>query len=341
MHPLNNFADWLPVIFLGVMGLSMLAYVILDGYDLGVGILMRRASPADQDMMISSIGPFWDANETWLVLGVGILLTCFPLAHGVILGALYLPVALMLLGLTLRGVAFDFRAKAQAGAQALWNRAFHVGSVIASLSQGWMLGSFILGFQDTWTARAFAALIAICLTSFYTLLGASWLVMKSEGNLQLSATRWARAALGLSALGIIAVSVATPLLSQEIFDKWFSLPFIVLLAPVPSVTVLLFFIADRSLRRLPVRLKDGNRYGEWVPFACCVGILGLSFYGLAYSIFPYLVINQLNVWDAASDFESLRIIFFGAAVVVPVIIAYTIFSYRVFAGKTKPLSYSN
>jgi cytochrome bd ubiquinol oxidase subunit II len=340
MHALTTFADWLPVIFMAVMGLAMLAYVILDGYDLGVGILMRRADSADQDMMISSIGPFWDANETWLVLGVGILLTCFPLAHGVILGALYLPVALMLLGLTLRGVAFDFRAKAQTGAQALWNRAFHAGSLIASLSQGWMLGSFILGFQKTWVAYAFSALIAICLTSFYTLLGACWLVMKSEGKLQLLATGWARAALALSALGIIAVSLATPMLSREIFDKWFSLPFVALLAPIPIATVVLFFIADRSLRRLPVRIKEGNRYGEWVPFACCVGILGLSFYGLAYSIFPYLVL-ELSVWDAASDFESLRIIFFGAAVVLPVIIAYTAFSYRVFAGKAKPLSYSN
>ena len=118
MHPLHSFADWLPVLFMAVMGLAMLVYVILDGYDLGVGILMRMAGGEDRDMMISSIGPFWDANETWLVLGVGILLTCFPSAHGVILGALYLPVALMLLGLTLRGVAFDFRAKAQAGAQA-------------------------------------------------------------------------------------------------------------------------------------------------------------------------------------------------------------------------------
>jgi cytochrome bd ubiquinol oxidase subunit II len=341
MHSLSSFADWLPVIFMAIMGLAMLAYVILDGYDLGVGILMRRATPADQDMMISSIGPFWDANETWLVLGVGILLTCFPLAHGVILGALYLPVALMLLGLTLRGVAFDFRAKAQVGAQALWNRAFHIGSLISALSQGWMLGSFIVGFQNTWVAYGFAALIAICLTSFYALLGACWLVMKSEGDLQLLATRWARAALSLSALGILGVSMATPLVSQNIFDKWFSLPFIVLLAPVPMATVLLFFIAERSLRRLPVRLKDGNHYGEWVPFGCCVGILFLSFYGLAYSIFPYLVIDQLKVWDAASDFESLRIIFYGAAVVIPVIIAYTVFSYRVFSGKAKPLSYSS
>ncbi|MBU6437838.1 MAG: cytochrome d ubiquinol oxidase subunit II, partial [Betaproteobacteria bacterium] len=145
-----SFDQWLPVIFLGVMGLAMLAYVVLDGYDLGVGILLRRAGDADKDVMISSIGPFWDANETWLVLGVGVLLTAFPMAHGIILGALYLPVALMLAGLILRGVAFDFRVKAGSEWKPLWNRVFYGGSLLAALSQGWMLGFYILGFEPRW-----------------------------------------------------------------------------------------------------------------------------------------------------------------------------------------------
>ncbi len=339
MPALNTFNDWLPVIFMAVMGLAMLAYVVLDGYDLGVGILLRRASPADKDVMVSSIGPFWDANETWLVLGVGILLTCFPSAHGVILGALYLPVALMLLGLILRGVAFDFRTKAQAGHQPLWNTAFYAGSLLAALSQGWMLGSYILGFQNTWQALAFSALIAVCLVAGYALLGGCWLVMKTQGALQLRAVRWARGALWFTAIGIAAVSLATPWVSQEIFNKWFSLPYLVLLAPIPLATALLFFITDRSLRRLPKRLQDGNTYGEWVPFASSVGVFFLAFYGLAYSLFPYLVIGQITVWQAASAPESLRIIFAGAAVVLPVIIGYTIFSYRVFRGKARALSY--
>jgi cytochrome bd ubiquinol oxidase subunit II len=339
MHSLVTFNDWLPVIFMAVMGLAMLAYVVLDGYDLGVGILLRRAGATDKDVMISSIGPFWDANETWLVLGVGILLTCFPAAHGVILGELYLPVALMLLGLILRGVAFDFRAKAQADHQPLWNTAFYAGSLLTALSQGWMLGSYILGFQSTWQAYAFSALIAICLVAGYALLGGCWLVMKTEGALQLQAVRWARGALWLTALGIAAVSLATPWVSQEIFNKWFSLPYIVLLAPIPLATALLFFITERSLRRLPKRLQDGNTYGEWVPFASSVGIFFLAFYGLAYSLFPYLVIGQITVWQAASAPESLRLIFAGAAVVLPVIIGYTVFSYRVFRGKARALTY--
>ena len=341
MIPTNlGFNEWLPVIFAAVMGLGMLAYVVLDGFDLGVGILLRHAHTADRDRMIASIGPFWDANETWLVLGVGILLTCFPAAHGVILGALYLPVALMLAGLMLRGVAFEFRVKAPVSAQPWWNNLFHGGSVLAALAQGWMLGSYILGFSTTWTALAFAALIAVCLLASYTLLGATWLVMKTEGSLQLRAIGWARRALWLTALGVLAISVVTPLVSTRIFDKWFTLPYLALLAPVPIATALLFFVIERSLRRLPTRLATGNQYGDWVPFAGTVGIVLLAFYGLAYSLFPYLVVDQLTIWDAASAPESLKVILVGAVIVLPVIIAYSIYSYHVFRGKSRELTYT-
>jgi GNAT superfamily N-acetyltransferase len=169
MHSLNTFNDWLPVIFAAVMGLAILAYVILDGYDLGVGILMRGQSDEHQDIMIGSIGPFWDANETWLVLGIGILLTAFPFAHGVILTALYLPVAIMLLGLILRGVAFDFRAKANADHKHAWNITFYAGSLIATLAQGYMLGAYIVGFEKTWAALLFGVLIAPGLVAGYAL----------------------------------------------------------------------------------------------------------------------------------------------------------------------------
>jgi len=331
--------SWLPLAFLAIMGLSMLAYVILDGYDLGVGMLLRAAGNRDKDTMVASIGPFWDANETWLVLGVGILLVAFPLAHGVILGALYLPVTLMLVGLTLRGVAFDFRTKAGADNKAMWNTAFNAGSAIASLAQGYMLGQWVTGLRgDSW-AVLFSALIAVCLTGTYLLLGAGWLIMKTGGALQLAAVRWARLSLGLTAVGVAAISAATPLISPAIFERWFSLPYVVLLAPIPLVTVLLFFVVDRALRRLPTRLAQGNSYGDWVPFAGAVGIVVLAFYGLAYSLFPWLVVDRITVWQAASSNESLSIIFIGACVVLPVIIAYTIFSYRVFRGKATVLEY--
>jgi cytochrome bd ubiquinol oxidase subunit II len=330
---------WLPLAFLAIMGLAMLAYVVLDGYDLGVGVLLGAAGESDKDTMVASIGPFWDANETWLVLGVGILLVAFPPAHGLILGALYLPVALMLVGLTLRGVAFDFRTKAGVDRKAMWNMAFNAGSVLASLAQGYMLGQWVTGFRGDGWATLFSALIAVCLLGTYMLLGAGWLIMKTEGTLQLAAVRWARVCLGLTAVGVAAISATTPLVSPAIFERWFSLPYVVLLAPLPLATLLLFFIVDRSLRRLPTRLAQGNSYGDWVPFAGAVGIVALAFYGLAYSLFPWLVVERLTVWQAASSRESLWIIFVGACVVLPVIVGYTVFSYRVFQGKATSLEY--
>ena len=330
---------WLPVVFLGLMGIAMLAYVVLDGYDLGVGILLRRVEDADKDVMISSIGPFWDANETWLVLGVGILLVAFPMAHGVILGALYLPVAFMLIGLTLRGVAFDFRVKTRAAHKPWWNNAFFAGSLLASFSQGVMLGLYITGFKNGWAELGFALITGLCLCSGYALLGAAWLIMKTEGALQQRAVHWAQRSLWLTGAGIAAISIVTPMISARIFEKWFSLPNLFLLLPIPVVTAVLFFTIERTLRRLPVRLRDRNENGAWVPFICTVGIFMLAFCGLAYSLFPYLVVDKIDIWQAASAPESLKIILLGAVVVLPAILGYTIYSYRVFWGKTRELTY--
>ena len=336
---LSQAAGWMPIVFLVVMGLAMLAYVILDGYDLGVGVLMHRASEDDKDTMIASIGPFWDANETWLVLGVGILLTVFPLAHGVILGALYLPVALMLIGLMLRGVAFDFRVKAHAARKPLWNRVFYAGSLLAGWSQGYMLGSLITGFASTGWILVFNAVIGLALVAAYSLIGAGWLIIKTEGALQLQAVRWARRSLWFVMAGVAAISVATPLVSQRIFEKWFSFPNLMLLLPIPVATAVLFWVIHRSLQRLPTRLAQGNEYGAWVPFGATVGIFLLAFYGLAYSLFPWLVMDQITIWQAASAPEAMAVILAGAAVVLPMIVGYTVFSYRVFWGKSTALKY--
>ncbi len=333
-------AGWLPLVFALVMALAMLAYVILDGYDLGVGVLLRRAdSEAQKDTMISSIGPFWDANETWLVLGVGVLLVAFPAAHGVILGDLYLPVALMLIALMLRGVAFDFRVKARAELKPLWDRAFYAGSLLAGWSQGFMLGGLITGFKPGLWNQLFSGLIGLCLVAAYCLLGAGWLIMKTEGPLQLKAVAWARGSLWLTAAGVAAISLMTPLVSPRIFEKWFSFPNLMLLLPIPLVTVALFWVMARSLARLPTRLALGNQYGAAVPFASTVGVFLLAFYGLAYSLFPWLVVDRLTIWQAASSPEALMVIFYGVVVVLPVIVGYTVFAYRVFWGKTTALKY--
>lgn len=339
MPDLSQPAGWLPLAFMAILGLALLIYVVLDGYDLGLGVLIGLASDEEKDTMVASIGPFWDANETWLVLGIGVLLTAFPRAHGIIMGALYLPVAAMLLGLILRGVAFDFRVKAQDRLKPWWNRSFCAGSLLASLSQGYMLGMFIVGFERTTTHVLFAAFIALGLTAGYCLLGAGWLLIKTEGALQKQAARWAQRALWLTALGIAGVSVATPLVSREILAKWFSVPNIFLLAPVPIFASLLFLTAGIALRRLSIRLDHGNERGNWVPFMATVGIFVLAFLGLAYSLFPWIVPQRMDIWQAAAAPGSLTFILVGVIIVLPMILAYTAFSYWVFRGKSRDLAY--
>jgi cytochrome d ubiquinol oxidase subunit II len=328
-------SQWYPLIFVALMALAMLVYVVLDGFDLGVGILLRGASDADKDAMIASIGPFWDANETWLVLGVGLLLVAFPLAHGVILGGLYLPVAFMLVGLILRGVAFDFRVKAHSDRKPLWNFLFHAGSVLAAFAQGFMLGLYILGFAYTPANLAFAAFIGLSLLAGYALLGAGWLVLKTEGAVHARAVASARAALWLTGLGIAAVSLATPLVSERIFQKWFTPGHLLALAPIPLLTAWLFVICERALKRLAV----GTEPRHWLPFACAVGVFVLAFAGLAYSLFPFLVVDRITYLDAAAAPESLGFMLVGVAITLPAIAGYTVYSYRVFGGKARALRY--
>jgi cytochrome bd ubiquinol oxidase subunit II len=326
---------WLAVAFAGLMGLSILLYVILDGYDLGVGMLLADAEPSEKDKMIASIGPFWDANETWLVLGVGILLVAFPIAHGTILTALYLPTAVMLIALTLRGVSFDFRAKVLDKRKYIWDRAFLVGSSGAALSQGYMLGLYIMGFENTVASHLFAILVGFCVAAGYCFIGAGWLIMKTEGKLQAKAMRWARLTLWGMALGIALVSIATPLVNASIFDKWFAWPNIIWLSPVPIATALFVVVVEVVLLHMP---KHGERF-SWVPFFGAVGLFCLCFAGLAYSFFPYIVPGKMTIYGAAAAPESLMIIFVGAMVVLPCIIGYTIFAYRVFWGKVQDLTY--
>ena len=335
MPDLSQPAGWLPLVFMGLMGLAMLLYVALDGYDLGVGILLGLASDAEKDTMVESIGPFWDANETWLVLGIGLLLSAFPIAHGIILGELYLPVAIMLVGLILRGVAFDFRMKARAVQKGWWNGAFHAGSLVAALAQGVMLGRYVTGFQAGAWAWAFALFVGVSLAAGYTLLGACWLLMKTEGELQRRAVAWARGSLWLAAAGIAAISVATPLVSSFVFHKWFSFPNIVLLAPVPLMTAVLFAMVGVTLRHQP----RADEAWAWVPFAGSAGIFALAFFGLAFSIFPFVIVDRMTIWQAAAAPKSLSFILAGALIVLPVMAASSAYSYWVFRGKARELSY--
>jgi cytochrome d ubiquinol oxidase subunit II len=328
-------AETLPLIFAALMGVSVLAYVILDGYDLGVGMLMAHADRPERDRMVATIGPFWDANETWLVLGIGLLLVAFPAAHGMVLTALYLPVALMLLGLTLRGVAFEFRVKAQEDFRNWWDIAFIAGSALASLTQGYMLGLYIMGFKEDWATQGFALLAALGLAAAYVFVGATWLVAKTDGELQRRAVGWAKAGLVATAIGMVGVSLATPLVSPRIFDRWFEFPNIIGLAPIPLMTAALFVALWVFLRRMP----RADHSLDLVPFMGAASLFILGFFGLAYSFYPFVVPERLTIWEAASAPESLFIILLGAVFVLPFIAGYTAFSYYVFRGKATELRY--
>jgi cytochrome d ubiquinol oxidase subunit II len=326
----------LPLIFAALLGVAIVIYVILDGFDLGVGVLAPFATPEERDRMLSSIGPFWDGNETWLVLATGILLVAFPVAHGAILGDLYIPVTVMLVALIARGVAFEFRLKVPQVRKPWWDAAFAVGSLVTALSQGFMLGLYILGLQVTTANLAFAALAAVGLAASYAFLGAAWLIGKTEGGLQRKAVRWARSTLWVLGLGMVAVSFATPFVSDRLFDKWLSWPNMAWLAPLPLAAALAWLATRWWLARLP--LPEDR--GRWWPFAGGVALFLLGFAGMAYSFFPYIVPESLTIADSAAAPESLIIILFGVVAVLPLILAYTVVSYWLFRGKARQASYA-
>jgi len=328
-------AVWLPWTFAALMGLSILIYVVLDGFDLGVGLLMPLAGEDEKDRLVASIGPFWDANETWLVLAVGLLLVAFPPAHGIILTALYLPVFVMLVGLILRGVSFEMRAKAPITQKRMWNSAFFAGSLMASLSQGFMLGMYIMGLTWTLPNIAFATLTAVFLTVGYSFIGAAWLIWKTEDQLQRRAIRWAKGGIWGLVMGIVAISVATPFVSTRIFDKWFSLPEIFYLAPLPILSGALVAFVWWQLSRLPLQ----NDRWSWTPFAAAIALFSLAYGGMAYSFYPYIVPEKITIYDATSAPESLFIILIGTLFVLPAILGYTMLSYYIFRGKATALRY--
>ena len=314
----------LPLIFAVLMGVAILAYVVLDGYDLGVGMLMLASEREDHDTMIASIGPFWDANETWLVLGVGLLLVAFPLAHGIVLGQLYLPVAAMLVGLMTRGVAFELRVKAEGWHRELWNWLFSAGSYLAAFAQGLMLGRFITGFEPGFAAWLFAGLVGVSLCGGYMLLGATWLVLRTEGELHDKSAVWARWGLGWVALCVALVSVATPLASETVRERWFDFPRTLYLMLLPALTIAAGIYTWIQLKK-----------SDWKPFAGAVAIYVLAFAGLAYSLFPYVVMDSLTIWDAAAHPSALSFTLVGTIIVLPFLLGYTFYAYRVFRGKVR------
>jgi len=320
----------LVLVFTALMGFSILLYVLLDGYDLGIGMLMPAASREEQELMVGSIAPFWDANETWLVLGIGLLLVAFPAAHGEILGALYLPVAAMLVGLMLRGVAFELRVKAQGWHRELWNWLFWAGSTLASFAQGLMLGRYVTGFSEGFGYWLFAAVVGASLCGGYVLLGATWLILRTHGDLQKKSVEWTRWGLLWVALAMGLVSIGTPLVSETVRERWFDFPRTLALMVLPAATVAIgvwvWLVAAKS---------------DSKPFGGAVAIFVLAFMGLAYSLFPYLILDEMTIWDAAADESALEFLAVGVAIVLPFILGYTIYSYRIFRGKVREGQYEH
>ncbi|MBN3493945.1 cytochrome d ubiquinol oxidase subunit II [Vibrio neptunius] len=327
--------DYLPEIYLLLLGFSVFMYAVLDGYDLGVGMLLPSDNEQQRDRMIASIGPFWDANETWLVLAIGILLIAFPTAHSLILTELYLPTAIMLIALIMRGVAFDFRAKANSDHKTHWDWCFRVGSLIAALTQGYMVGRYIMGFEQSSEALGFAWLSALCVAAAYVYIGGAWLVLKTAGDLQIRSARWSRRAGWVAATGILVVSVVNPIVNEQVALRWFSFPEMLLLAPVPIIVLMTIFLVDRYLRQVPMVNDLGARW----PFFGVTVIFALSFLGLAYSFFPEVVPGMMTAKQAASSPATLMIVGYGVMVVMPMILLYTFAVYRIFKGKATELSY--
>jgi cytochrome d ubiquinol oxidase subunit II len=324
--------EWyLPVIWAGVIGAAVAMYVILDGFDLGLGILFPfAANDRERDQMMASVKPFWDGNETWLVLGGGGLLVAFPPAYAIIMPAFYIPIILMLLALVFRGVAFEFRGIA--GSKAKWDAAFAGGSTLAALCQGLVLGGMIQGVKVEngafaggafdW-ATPFAAICALGVAVGYALLGATWLIMKTEGPVAIRARGQAQFLLAGVLVFMGIVSLWTPVLMSSIAQRWFSMPNIFFLWPVPVVTALTAYLCWHGLQK-------GS---DALPFLSAIGLFLLGYIGLVISWFPYLVPPTLTVWDAAAAPVSQIFMLVGTLILLPVILGYTAMIYWLFRGK--------
>lgn len=325
----------LPTVWAAIIAFSVLAYVVLDGFDLGVGILFPffPARP-DRDLMTNSIAPVWDGNETWLVLGGGGLMAVFPLAYATVLPALYMPIIIMLLALVFRGVAFEFRWRTKRAAN-LWDHGFWIGSTAAAFMQGIALGALVQGIRIVdrqyaggwwdWLSP-FSILTGIAVVVGYALLGACWLNLKTLGKVQQQAQRLAKALGAMILVLIAAVSLWSPFINEVYFERWFGWPTAFFSAFVPLLVVLNAFVLWYGL----------THDKHLMPFLAALGLFILSFAGLGISFYPYIVPGSLTIQEAAAPESSLLFLLVGAAILIPIILAYTGYAYWVFRGKLDP-----
>ena len=325
----------LPLIWGLIIATAIFIYIFLDGFDLGIGILFPFA-PSDKcrDRMMNSIAPFWDGNETWLVLGGGGLFAAFPLAYAILLPAFYMPIILMLLGLILRGVAFEFRFKSEEHTRRLWDYTFHIGSLTATFCQGTILGAFIQGVSVQgrnfaggsfdWVS-GYSVMTGIALIAGYSLIGATWLVMKTEDITQEWARKTASYVLGFVVFFFIMVTIGMPLHDEYIQNLWFSTPGLYYLIPLPIITAGAFILLWRDLHQK----KHENR-----PFFTSISIFLTAYIGLGVSMYPWIVPFHFTLWEAAASGPSLSLMLVGVAPLLPLILSYTGYCYYIFRGKT-------
>jgi cytochrome d ubiquinol oxidase subunit II len=327
----------IPLIWAFIIAFAVFVYVVMDGFDLGLGMLFPLfPKKADRDVMMNSVAPVWDGNETWLVLGGGGLFAAFPLAYAVLMPALYTPMIAMLVGLVFRGVAFEFRWRSQRERNR-WDTAFFGGSLLAALAQGIALGAILQGIHIEGRAYAggwwdwltpFSILTGIALVVGYCLLGATWLVMKTTGDLRERAYHLSWWLLFAMLCAIAAVSLATPFLNAEYARRWFAWPNILLTAPVPVAVAAVTVLLLRSLAN-----RQDHR-----PFFLALALFALSYAGLGISMYPYIVPRSITIWQAAAPLSSQTFMLVGVAILVPIILAYTAWAYWVFRGKVDPES---
>ena len=331
-----DFSAWidLPFVWGGLIAAAVLLYVLLDGFDLGCGIIFPFAPSDDcRSRIMNSIAPFWDGNETWLVLGGGGLFAAFPVAYSILMPALYLPIILMLLGLIFRGVAFEFRFKASGSQRKIWEISFHAGSLLAAFMQGVILGNFVQGIEVEgrnfaggaldW-ANGFSIITGLSMIFGYALLGATWLIMKTDNITQ----KWARSVafyvLPYVCLAMIIVSISMPFVDQRITDLWFTSPTFFYLLPIPTLTGAGFILLWCDL----------SSSHEIRPFFTTITLFLLGYLGLGISIYPWIVPFKFTIWEAAAAAESQSLLLIGIVIFLPIILAYTAYSYYVFRGKS-------
>jgi len=329
-------AFWMPLLFTALLYALIAGGVVLDGFDLGVGLLLRAAPSSQRARLMTLLSPWRDANEFWLLLGAGLFAAAFPFAWGAVLGHLFLPLAVMTAGAVLRSVAFEFRLRSSMAMRPRWIAAFWLGSLASALAQGVVLGHIVTGYRGDAVYHLFAVFVGLCAVSAYALLGATWLVMRVEGALQALAVAWARHAIRWAAAGMVAVSVALGLANAGIFQKWTALSDLRMAAALWLAMLGCFVLIELLLARLP-----RPRYARLsaVPFLLTVLVFLLMLAGLAYSLFPYLILDDMTVWDGAAAVDSLRLVLAATVVAVPVLLVFNLLVYRSLFGKEKLPSY--